>query len=164
MENLTKYVARQTPKPTDDEMVSFEEMMERVAGDGEVKETDNGIEKVLKAHRHELLRSLKYRATKSNVDIAKGYLELTHAEKEAIATSIFRKGRQMKNLDRGIFLNGFLEFEDYESKLKFLLSPAYKFGMKFYDQERNILFNDADFANTLSVSSKKFNNQSLAHA
>lgn len=145
-------------------MDSFEKMMERVAGDEEVKPSEDGFEETLKAHRHELLRSLKYRATKSNVDIAKGFVELTDKEKENIATSVFRIGRQMKNLDRGIFMNGMIEFESYEAKLKFLISPAYRFGMKFYDQQWNINFSDADFANTLSISSKKLHKNSLSYA
>lgn len=145
-------------------MASFEEMMERVARDEEVKPSEDGFERTLKAHRYQLLRSLNYSATKSNVDIARGFIELTDKDKKDIETSIFRKGRQMKNLNRGIFMNGLVEFENYEAKLKFLLSPAYRFGMKFYDQQWNINFSDSDFGNTLSISSNKFNKKSLAHA
>jgi len=145
-------------------MSVFERMMENVVDGKAEKDNKDDFESVLRAHRFELLRQLKYRATKSNKDIAQGYLELDSSRKEEIATSIFKKGKQMKNLSRGIFLNGLLKFNDYESKLRFLTSPVYRFGMKFYDQQKNIHFSDADFANTLSIQSKKFDNRSLSDA
>lgn len=138
------------PKPSKDEMMGFDKMMQRVS-DGKTTESEDMFENVLRVHRFDLLRKLNYKATKSNQEIAQGYLELTEEEKEDIAADIFKKGKQMKNLNKGIFMNGLLKFADYESKLKFLLSPVYRFGMKFYDQQKNIHFTDADFANTLSI-------------
>lgn len=147
-----------------DAMDSFEKMMEKVAEEEQVNQTEDGFEKMLRAHRNDLLRKLKYKATKSNIDIAKGFVDLTHEERENIANSIFRKGKQMKNLSKGIFVHGLMKFHNYESKLKFLLSYPYQFGMKFYDQQQSIAFFDADFANTLSINSKEFNNKPLSHA
>mmetsp|Transcript_41745 Transcript_41745/g.48214 ORF Transcript_41745/g.48214 Transcript_41745/m.48214 type:complete len:487 (-) Transcript_41745:436-1896(-) len=160
-DDVTEIISRATAKPTRDEMSSFEKMMQRAMDVGEAKGEIDGFENVLRAHRNDLLRQFKFKATKSNKDIAKEYLDLSQKEQEEIATSILRKGRQMKNLNKGIFLHGLLKFKDYESKLKFLISPAYKFGMKFYDQPKNIHFFDADFGNTLSVQSREFANKSL---
>jgi len=150
-----------TPKPTKDEMIGFEKMMQRVSEEEQLNDASDQFEQILRIHRYDFLRKLNYKATKSNVDIAKGYLELTDQQKEEIAASVLRKGKQMKNLEKGIFINGLLRFEDYESKLKLLLSPAFKFGMKFYDQQKNIHFADADFGNTLSIQSKDFDNKTL---
>ena len=163
---ISSMIARANPKPTKDEMEGFEKMMQRVAGEETrtAKNSEDEFEDVLRVHRHDMLRKLQYNATKSNVDIAKGYLDLTEQQREEIAASIFKKGKQMKNLNKGIFINGLFRFKDYESKLQFMLSSAYKFGMKFYDQQKNIHFADADFANTLSIQSSQFDNQPLSHA
>lgn len=156
-------------------------MLHEVVEKNQVVDTKDGFERVLRAHRNELLRHMNFKATKSNVDIAKGFLELTIEEREKISASIFRKGRQMRNLNKGIFAHGILEFgpgydydqmkaetfpkdfqKHYEAKLNFLLSPGFQFGIKFYDQQYHIQFSDADFANTLSVSSKEFDNRTLS--
>lgn len=161
---ISSMIARATPKPTKDEMYGFDKMMQRIASAEEVKSEGDEFEDVLRLHRHEMLRKLQYNATKSNADIAKGYLDLTEQQKEEIAASVFKKGKQMKNLNKGIFINGLFRFKDYESKLQFMMSSSYKFGMKFYDQQKNIHFADADFANTLSIQSAQFDNQPLSHA
>ena len=163
-ENIAKIIAYANPKPIKDEMKGFEEMMHRVSRNERLDNSGDPFENVLRTHRHELLRRFKYKATRSNVDIAKAYIELTESDKQEIALSVFRKGRQMKNLHKGVFINGLLHFSDYESKLKLLLSPVYKFGMKFYDQQKNIHFSDADFANTLSIQSEEFSNKRLVDA
>ena len=162
-EDITDIVSRATTKPTKDEMNTFEKMMQNAINNVDIKEEVDDFENVLRTHRHDLLKIMNYRATKSNAEIAKGYLDLTPKEQEEIAASILRKGKQLKNLNKGIFINGLLKFSDYESKLKFLLSPAYQFGMKFYDQQKNLYFYDADFGNTLSIQSKEFENKSLNH-
>ena len=162
-DDITEIVSRATSKPTKDEMVTFEKMMQEALTDEKVKEDVDDFENVLRTHRHDFIRMMNYSVKTSNKDIAKGYLDLTHQEKEEIAASILRKGKHLKNLNKGIFVHGFLKFNDYESKLKFLLSPAYQFGMKFYDQQKSVYFYDADFGNTLTIHSKEFENKSLNH-
>lgn len=54
-----------------------------------------------------------------------------------------------------------MKFESFESKIKFMDTALFLFGMKLHRQERSIEFFDADFSNTLSVRSQIFDDRPL---
>jgi len=46
-------------------------------------------------------------------------------------------------------MRGSVTFEDYDSKLMMMDDAPYKLDMKLFDQQGNIKFVDADFANLI---------------
>lgn len=72
---------------------------------------------------------------------------------EEVVEDLRRKQRQQQGLDRQVNRSGFLVFEDRASKLKMMSTPLFLFGMKLHRQEGYMEFFDADFCNTVLVSS-----------
>ena len=57
--------------------------------------------------------------------------------------------------------NGFIRFADYQSKLRMMDTAMFLFGLKLHRQEGHIKFYDADFLNSLHVSSQLFGERTL---
>jgi hypothetical protein len=55
-----------------------------------------------------------------------------------------------------------LKFSDYESKLKFMNTALFLFGMKLHRQVDSIEFYDADFATTLSIKCDYFDGKTIS--
>lgn len=123
-----------TDRPTKDEMELFENMMNRVAKNERIMDDDpeSGFEAVLRANRGKIFKDLGMPSTKSNVDLAQDYLELTQRERQVIAQPLLRSGQKMKNLHNGIFMRGSITFEDYDAKLRMMDDAPYKLDMKLH--------------------------------
>jgi hypothetical protein len=65
-------------------------------------------------------------------------------------------------LERPIKRDAFIKFKSYESKLEMMDTALFLFGMKLHNQQGSIEFYDADFCNTLTISSPYFVDKSLA--
>ena len=66
-----------------------------------------------------------------------------------------------KHLDKELKKPLFIEFKDYASKLRMMDSPMFLFGLKLYQMEGHVQFYDADFLNTLTISSEVFIEKTL---
>jgi hypothetical protein len=88
--------------------------------------------------------------------------EKAHPAKYAEALQeVKRKKIKSMGLDKHVGRSGFLKFKDYQSKLKMMDTPLFLFGMKMQKQFGNIEFFDADFSNTILVSSMGFIDKTL---
>ena len=67
-------------------------------------------------------------------------------------------------MNKGVSFTGFLKYQFYPDKIQFMDTPIFKLDMKFYNQEGNVKFLDADFANVLMVKSNEFDNKSFQRA
>ena len=72
------------------------------------------------------------------------------------------KDKVSLKLDQPIKKTGFLKFDSYESKLKMMDTSLFLFGLKLHRQVGVVSFVDADFANTISITSKVFEDKTLA--
>ena len=67
----------------------------------------------------------------------------------------------MYGLEKPITRTAFIKFKDYESKLQMMDTALFLFGMKLHQQVGSVAFNDADFSNTLTVTSPYFISKTL---
>lgn len=65
-------------------------------------------------------------------------------------------------LDKPVFRSGFIQFNDYLTKLKMMDEPLFLFGMKLHDMPGAVEFYDADFCNILVLKSDLFEGNSLS--
>ena len=95
--------------------------------------------------------------------------ELTNAFKKE---DLFDHKRQAKlqtetreiersHLQKMVTRRGFIRFSDYQSKLRMMDTAMFLFGLKLHRQEGHIKFYDADFLNSLHVSSQLFSERTL---
>ena len=82
--------------------------------------------------------------TKEDLYDKKRKTELQLEEKTSIERDKF---------DKPIMRSGFIRFADYASKLKMMDTALFLFGVKLHNQQGQVQFHDADFLNTLQVSS-----------
>lgn len=64
-------------------------------------------------------------------------------------------------LEVPVIRQGFIKFKNYADKLRMMDTALFLFGLKLHQQEGHIQFYDADFLNTIQVSSAHFLNTTL---
>lgn len=78
----------------------------------------------------------------------------------ALQNEISKKERA--HLEKPVARDGFLKFADYNSKLEMMDTALFLFGMKLHRQIGSVEFYDADFCNTLTITSPYFVDKTLA--
>lgn len=82
-------------------------------------------------------------------------------KEDAVIEDLKEKEIKFKGLDNQISRSGFIEFNSYLEKLKMMSTPLFLFGMKLFRQQGFVEFFDADFCNTILVTSKAFTDKTL---
>jgi hypothetical protein len=115
----------------------------------------------------ESLITIAQKGQKTSAGSKKQLLEKAEIDKlfkrrvDEIQSEVSKKEMQEKGMERPVQKDGLIKFENYESKLEMMDTALFLFGMKLYRQEGSVEFFDADFANTLQVSSQLFENKTL---
>ena len=66
------------------------------------------------------------------------------------------KELERSHLAKAVTRKGFIRFQDYSSKLRMMDTAMFLFGLKLHRQDDHVKFYDADFLNTIQVSSPLF--------